>query len=216
MAISLPQAWLTWQFLLHHPPGTLSLLILGFKEAVLGLVLGVLLSLPYWTVQSAGTLIDNQRGGNAAQNINPSMAADASLLGELAQRTLIAVLIEAGLFVLMFDVIADSYKLWPVMDGWPKWGQHSAVVLVRMFQSFISDSIIYSGPALLLLLAVEFGMAISSSSVKGLDVYQTAMPIKSQLSLVMLALYFGLVLNLMLDTISAQWGGGLLILLGKI
>lgn len=51
-----------------------SALMLGglvFKELALGLLLGVLLSMPFWLFESVGALLDNQRGALAGGQLNP-------------------------------------------------------------------------------------------------------------------------------------------------
>jgi type III secretion protein T len=215
MAISLPQAWIVWMQLDAQPMPVFHTVLLGAKEALVGGVLGLLLALPYWALQSACTLIDNQRGANAAQVANPSLAADASVLGELAERALIVMLIDAGLFTLAFDVLADSYTLWPALDSWPEWSRHARGDVTSAFARFFAAAVIYSGPVLLLLLAVELGLAISSTAVQGLDVYQTAMPVKSLLALLVLALWFVGLLSHVLPGFSDWWSDGALRALGK-
>jgi flagellar biosynthesis protein FliR len=62
---------------------------LAFKEALLGLLVGFLLSLPFWLFQTVGNLINNQCSVSATQINNPSVGNDASLIGGLILQTLI-------------------------------------------------------------------------------------------------------------------------------
>ena len=59
----------------------LSAMMLGalvLKEAILGFLLGVLLSMPFWMFESVGALLDNQRGALAGGQLNPSLGPDAT------------------------------------------------------------------------------------------------------------------------------------------
>jgi type III secretion protein T len=163
------------------------LVLLGIKEVLLGVLLGALLSIPFWVLRGGLTLVDNQRGANAAQMNNPSMEADTSILGELGERMLIVWLVEAGAFVLLFDLMADSLLIWPVLDLAPLSMIGDGTRLWQAFAGLMSKTLLFAAPALFVLLMVEFAMALASSSVKGIDVYQISMPIKSLAVLILIA-----------------------------
>ena len=158
------------------------------KELILGLLLGALLSLPFWSLSSAWSLIDNQRGANAAQQTNPSLEVDSSILGELAERALVVFLIEMGALFVVFEAVFKSYELWPTMTWVPDYSLFMQSKWVAAFAQAISSSLLLAAPVLLMLLLVEYGLSITSVAGQGFDVYQTAMPIKSLSSLMMMAL----------------------------
>ena len=56
----------------------LALCGLLLKEAVLGFLLGMLLSMPFWLFESVGALLDNQRGALIAGQLNPLLAVALS------------------------------------------------------------------------------------------------------------------------------------------
>lgn len=188
LAVSLPQAQLLWQALAQQHLSLAQGMALGLKEVLLGAMMGFLLAAPFWAVRGAGTLIDNQRGANAAQQANPSLQADSSILGELCERALLAYLIQLGVFVLVFDVLADSYQLWPVLAPLPHFEAAAREALLGAFGHMLTSAVLYSAPVLLLLLLVEYLLATSSTVLQGMDVYQSAMPVKAMLALLMLLL----------------------------
>lgn len=204
-AVSLPQAFLLWSGFVAEPLSLFRLAVLGVKEALLGAMLGFLLSTPFWAFRSAFTLVDNQRGANAAQMVNPSLQADSSLLGELTERALVLFLIQAGIFPVIFEVVVDSYALWPIRQGWPDFVFMQRDVIFGLLLPFIGDALLFSSPILLLLLLFEFGLALASISVQGIPVSQLAMPIKGLLALFILALYFGVLLSHAEPRIEMQW-----------
>jgi type III secretion protein T len=210
MAVSLPQAWWLWQVLPQHPLGFWAYGALALKETALGCLVGFLLAVPYWTVRSACTLIDNQRGANAAQVQNPSLDADASVLGELAERALIVYLCQTGMFVLVFEVLADTYALWPALEAWPRLSAPMWHGVVQALAVTASDALVYAAPALLLLIAIEGGIAIAGMPVKGLDVSQLAMPLKSLAGLMVLALLYLMPWEQLRLELEAWWRHGLL------
>jgi type III secretion protein T len=205
LAISLPQACLLWHLLDRQ---TLSLVrgsALALKETLVGAMLGFLLAAPFWALRGAGTLIDNQRGANAAQQVNPSLQADSSILGELCERALIAYLVEIGVFSLLFDVLAGSYQLWPALAALPLFDTAARAAMAAAFANVMSSAVLYAAPVLLLLLLVEYLMAIGSTVVQGLNVYQAAMPVKAMLALSMLLLCFPALIVVVAGNVEHWW-----------
>lgn len=187
LAMALPQVPSVFDHLASgkwHGPW---LVWLGIKEVLIGILLGALLSIPFWVLRGGLTLVDNQRGANAAQMNNPSMEADTSILGELGERMLIVWLVEAGVFAMTFDLMSDSLLMWPVLDLAPLSIIGDGTRLWAAFAGLMSKILLFAAPALFVLLMVEFAMALASSSVKGIDVYQTSMPVKSMAVLMLIA-----------------------------
>jgi succinate dehydrogenase cytochrome b556 subunit len=58
------------------------ILLLG-KEAIIGLVLGYVAAIPFWTMEAIGFVVDNQRGASMAATVNPMTGHDTSPLGML-------------------------------------------------------------------------------------------------------------------------------------
>lgn len=222
LALSLAQALTVWEGLSQAwfagQTPLVPFWLLGGKEVVIGCLLGSLLAIPFWVIRGAFTLIDNQRGANAAQMNNPAMEADSSLLGELAERVLIVMLIEMGIYLMAFEVVADSYRLWPLLSVWPvdlAWGSsHATHAILQAFTQLLRDTVMYASPMLLLLLLIEWGMAISSSAVQGIDVYQIGMPIKSLSALAVLIVSAPMWLERAIESIQNGWGPGIQALLG--
>ncbi|MDQ0083806.1 type III secretion protein T [Variovorax boronicumulans] len=213
LALALPQAAVIWHRMQLSPPSLAHLALLGLKEGLLGALIGLLLASPYWAFRSAFTLVDNQRGANAAQLVNPSMQADSSILGELSERALTVLLIQAGIFGLLFDAIAQTYTVWPALSVLPDLfteKQIDPAMLSSAFLAFLGSALLYSAPCLLLLLVIELGFAVSSLAAQGIPIYETAMPVKSLAALFCLAIYFGALTKFAFPDIVAWWSGGAL------
>lgn len=217
LGLGLPQAWVLWHQMQATALEPLALLALALKEVLLGSLMGVALAAPYWAFRSAFTLVDNQRGANAAQVANPSLQADSSMLGELAERALIMLLVQTGLFVMLFEAMAESYALWPISAPAPlSGGQADYLPFVHGLLSFIKDALLYSAPVLLCLLLIELGFALTSTVAQGIPVYESAMPVKSLVALLCIAMYFGALADTALPAIAAWWRSGALALLASL
>ncbi len=189
---------------------------MGMKEVMLGALLGMLVSIPFWAFRGALTLVDNQRGANAAQMNNPSLEADTSILGELGERMLLVWLVETGAFVMAFELLIDSLIIWPILQGVPISMLGDGTRLWMAFGDLMSKTLLFAAPALFLLLVVEFAFALSSSSVKGIDVYQTAMPIKSLAVLMLMSLLGYAWMSRVVNSLVDWWQNGVWWTLGGL
>jgi len=213
LAFSLPVAVGLWSPLVQASPSLPLYFVLLMKEVMLGALLGMLAALPFWAVRGMGTLIDNQRGANAAQQVNPSLQADATLIGEMAERGLVALLVQWGLLQTVFTVITDSHEHWPVLAVLPDFSQHRLAIFGAL-AGLVTQAVVLAGPVLLVLLLIELGLAIASTAVQGFDVYSSAMAVKTLMALFVLALISPWVMEYSADAALRWWQEGLAATLG--
>ena len=163
--------------------------MLLFKEALIGLMLGFVCALPFWAMESVGFVIDNQRGASMAASVNPLTGNDTSPMGILLNYSFIALFFIAGGLQLLLGMIYDSYKLWPPMSFWPQLDLSSASVLFSQLNRMVLTSLLLASPVLLVMFLAEVGLALISRFAPQLQVFFMAMPIKSALGLFVMVLY---------------------------
>ncbi len=84
--------------------GKLALLLL--KEAVLGLMIGFLAGIVFWTVQSAGFFMDNQRGASMAEGTDILSGDQSSPLGQLLFQSLVYIFYTSGAFLAFVGLVS--------------------------------------------------------------------------------------------------------------
>jgi type III secretion protein T len=184
----LPAALPTFAYVTETPPDYMLAIILAFKEGTIGLVLGVMLSMPIWIAQSIGAILDVQR--SPIQTATPSIDPDASSLGGLLLQAVVLVMIEAGLFIAMSRIIIESYGIWPAFSLAPPFEYAHMDVLIKRFSEFFWHIIVYGGPVIIPLMLVDFGFAILGVFAPNLQVSFASSPIKSILGLFLLVIYW--------------------------
>ena len=214
LALSLPAAAQVWPAFSAAPPPPEALLILAIKEGLIGALLGMLAAIPFWAVRGMGTLIDNQRGANAAQQVNPALQADATLLGELSERALVALLVDLGLLQATFTVLAASHAQWPMLDLFPPLDAAHQRGLLQALAGTLTQALLLAAPALLLLLMVELALAIASTAVQGMYVYASAMAVKSVSALFIVVLIAAPLFDQVVGDALRWWQEGILDALG--
>ncbi|MFP8968075.1 type III secretion system export apparatus subunit SctT [Pokkaliibacter sp. CJK22405] len=159
------------------------------KEAILGMLLGTLLGIPFWLYESVGSLFDNQRGALMGGQLNPALGQNETSLGFLIKQTVIVLFVVTGAFLSLLQVIWDSYLLWPPTAWLPIPAPDAMDVYQGLLSTAFHDVVLYAAPLVGLLLLIEFGMAILSLYAPQMQAFVLAMPLKCLVGLGFLVLY---------------------------
>ena len=179
-----------------HDYSALMLGALALKELALGLLLGVLLSMPFWMFESVGALLDNQRGALAGGQLNPSLGPDATPIGHLfKQLAIFLLMVSLGLGALT-QVIWDSYLIWPPTVWFPLPAANGFSVFIGLLGDTFMHMMLYAAPFIAVLLLLEFGIALLGVYSQQLQVSTLAPPVKSLAGIGILLLYFALLQDL--------------------
>lgn len=187
VAIALPAVAPAFLTLQQSTPGMLVAAALALKEAGIGLMLGVLLSIPLWVAQSIGSILDTQR---SPIQIQSNLDQDASALGSMLLQAVVLVMVEAGLFVALVRVLMDSYGLWPALSLTPPFEPGHLDLLIRRFGEFFWHIAVYGGPVIIPLLMIDFGLAVIGIFAANLQVSFLSAPLKSLVGLFILLVYW--------------------------
>ncbi|TFY94982.1 EscT/YscT/HrcT family type III secretion system export apparatus protein [Pseudomonas nabeulensis] len=175
---------------------------LVLKETALGVLLGVLLSMPFWLFESVGALLDNQRGALTGGQINPSLGPDATPIGHMfKQLAIFLLMVTLGLGVLT-QVIWDSYLIWPATIWVPLPSADGFAVFLGLMGDTFTHMMLYAAPFIAVLLLLEFGVALLSLYSPQLQVSSLAMPVKCLAGVAFLLLYLPLLQDLIVGRMS--------------
>jgi type III secretion protein T len=164
------------------------------KEAVIGLVLGLVASAGFWALYVAGTVIEFQAALSFATTVNPLTELDDSLVGGLLMRVFTALFLITGGLTSLIAMLFDSYRIWPLSRMTPVVGN---LQLIQVMMSALTQLMIIAlkvaAPFVILMLMVEIALGFLSRFAPQLNVFFLALPLKVLVLAVMLLLY-GLVL----------------------
>lgn len=180
----------------------LALIGLILKEAVLGFLLGILLSMPFWMFESVGALLDNQRGALIGGQLNPSLGPDATPIGHMFKELSILLLIVTLGLGSLTQVIWDSYLIWPPTAWFPAVAADGFTVFIELLGDTFTHMVLYAAPFVALLLMVEFAIALLSLYSPQLQVFVLSMPAKSLAGLCFLLLYLPQLQDLIVGRMS--------------
>lgn len=172
------------------------------KEAFVGFLLGMLVAIPFWALEAVGFFIDNQRGASIAATINPLTGHDTSPLGVLFNQAFIVFFLAAGGLMIFLEIIYDSYRLWPVLGWWPELRPDSAQLALAQLDRIVRLCAVLAAPVIVAMFLAELGLALISRFAPQLQVFFLAMPIKSALAMLMLAVYAATLFDYVRDEIT--------------
>ncbi|WP_230411601.1 type III secretion system export apparatus subunit SctT [Collimonas humicola] len=190
IAIALPAALPTFEYVQNTPPDYLFSGLLMMKEAAIGLLLGIVVSIPVWVAQSIGSILDAQRSPIQIPSNNASVDKDASALGALLLQAVVLVMIQSGLFIGLTRVVIDSYGVWPAFTLTPPFEPAHLEVLIKQFSEFFWHIVVYGGPVIIPLLLVDFAFAMIGVFASNLQVSFASSPIKSLAGMFILLVYW--------------------------
>lgn len=160
------------------------------KEYALGFLLGYMVAWLFWAVQAAGAFIDNQRGAAIAASIDPLQGHETSPLGILFSQAFITYFFAVGGFLLVLDLIYQSYVSWPVTRGIPALSDVFPELILEVFDTGMRLMFVLAAPIIAIMFLAEFALAIVSRFAPQVQVFILAMPIKSAIAILILIFYF--------------------------
>jgi len=186
-ALSLPLIVLVYHQLGQRPLAMVEIIWILSKEILLGMIIGFLLSLPFFMLQSIGVIMDTQRGNSMFPN-SPGTDPDSLPTGEFLKRFGVILFIEMGMLASIFTSLMDSYVIWPALNPIPPFDSIRYELLIERFNNMMISIVLYSSPIVTILLMVEFGFGLLSIYAPQIHVTTATPAIKSLLAIFILML----------------------------
>ncbi|MGY4157815.1 type III secretion protein T [Bradyrhizobium sp. USDA 4461] len=135
--------------------------MLGLKEVFVGLLLGILLSIPLWSIQAVGDIIDTQRGiSNQVAAEDPATHSQASGTGLFLGVTAVTIFVLVGGLQTMVRSLYGSYLIWPVYQFLPPVTAQGAMECLSLLDHIMLTTLLVAGPVLALLLLIDVAVMI--------------------------------------------------------
>lgn len=215
LALSLPVALhLVPAFgqLLQTDAGTLSLLV--GKEAIIGLLLGLGFGVPFWAVESAGDVLDMQRGSAIAYMTDPTLTSDVSISGTFLELVLVALFYAGGGPDMLLGALYDSYRLWPVFAPLPAMNAGNAGLALDLLDQVMRLALLLGGPLFVVLFLVDATMALVARISPQIHAFYLTLPVKAIALFAVLPVYVVFFVHHADQALGA--GHGVLTQLGQI
>ena len=176
----------------QFPPGLGIGMVIAvvFKELFIGIGIGFVVSILFWTVESIGYFIDNQRGTTMAAVLDPMSGQQTSPLGSMLLQTMVVWFFSSGGFLLLLDSLLETYKIWPVFSFFPGFGIDMTDFFLGQADTLMRLTVLFAAPVVITVFVCEFGLGLINRFAPQLNVFFLSMPIKSAVAGFVMILYF--------------------------
>jgi type III secretion protein T len=186
IAVAFPVFWPIW----NEAPAMLKGLqspvaVLVGKEIFIGLLLGFAASLPFEALAGAGAVIDNVRGASASL---PAPSGEVTPVGQVFLVVGLWLFAVLGGFWLVVDLIYASYAIWSPLEIGPRITLAGTAGFADFLQRTLLLGVVLGGPLVLLLLATDLVLGITSKLGKRVDVSFLTLSVKNLVAVLALPL----------------------------
>jgi type III secretion protein T len=164
------------------------ILLLMLREAAIGVVLGLGFGALVAGLQAVGEIIDHQTGLTFTQNVDAANGNTVSVTSKLMEHVLFAVLMQAGIFLILVDTLYLSYELWPINQTVPALQSFLPMALLRESARLFSFALLLAGPVVLVLFIVDVGAGMMNRAAPNFNVFMMTLAIKPIIGMAVLAL----------------------------
>ncbi len=172
---------------------------LVLKELTVGAMLGFLSSLVFFAIESAGNLIDVQRGTQQASVLVPQLEIQGPVFANLHIQLAIVLFFSLNCHHLYLRGYFQSFEIIPV-NQYPKFSEHFQTFIdqvIHMSGGIFAVSLQLTAPIVLAIFMVDVVMGVMNRIAPMVQVYFLAMPFKAVVGIIMFIASFGYILKYM-------------------
>ncbi len=179
--------------------------LLIFKEAIVGLFIGLIAYIILSAVQIAGGFIDFQMGFAVANVIDPQTGAQSPLIGQYFYIIALLFLLSVNGHHVIIDGIFNSYE-WVPIDSFIKFEGNFADFVIQTFSYMFLIAFQMALPLVGCLFLVDVALGIIARTVPQLNVFVVGLPLKITVSFIVLLFFMSLYIMLSKTLFEAMFG----------
>jgi flagellar biosynthetic protein FliR len=176
--------------------GNITFVGLVAKEVTIGITIGLISQLIFYTVQMAGTLIDTQRGMNQATFFSPQLQGNVSLIGQLQFQAALVLFLSLNGHLLFLRALHNSFQQVGILE-FPRFQMGVPAVteqIMRLSAATFVVAIQLSAPVLLVLFLVDVAFGALNKIAPQINVHNESQPVKAFVGLLIVILTIGFVM----------------------
>jgi flagellar biosynthetic protein FliR len=186
------------------PPDLFGLAAAALRETLIGLLMGLVVTLLFQAALVAGDLIDLQMGFGMAAVFNPSLGTQTAMMGQFLYRyTLVVFLLLNGHHLLLEGVLA-SFEALPAARFAIR--EDTLRLFGDLAMTVLSVGLRIAAPAVATLLLVDVALALVSRAVPQMNVFVVGMPVKIIVGMVIFVAALGLTTGVLQNYVAGATG----------
>lgn len=155
-------------------PFSLAALLAVLQEAVIGVALGFVLQVGFAVPYIAAEQISGTMGLAIATSIDPNSGSQSGAIGQFFSFILALIFLTLGAHLLWFDLVLESYRLFPAGDA--VFAGAQVQVLIEFAGLCFATAAAIALPVVMVLLLVQLTSGIISRSAPTLNLFALGLP----------------------------------------
>lgn len=180
-------------------------ILLLLKEAIVGLLIGLIAYLIVSAVQIAGGFVDFQMGFAIANVVDPQTGAQSPLTGQYFYIIALLFLLSVDGHHLLIDGIFYSYDFIPIDKVIPFHNESMVLFVIEVFNKMFVIAFQMAIPIVGCLFLVDVALGIIARSVPQLNVFVVGLPVKIFVSFVAIFFFFSLYMMLVRNLFTSMF-----------
>jgi type III secretion protein T len=202
VGLSAPLAYELLRQIPETPPVPLWMmgLLLG-KELIIGMVLGLVFSIPLWAIGMAGDVIDSYRNANSSNTTDPVNSNEVSVLGTYFVILGLALFVAAGGIHVLIAATYRSFGIWPIFAFLPPAQIGNLNILYSLLYEVGRIAFIIAAPILVLMVIVDITLMAFTRMNSQFQVFETSNSLKNLALVITLPIY----VTFFSEYMNVQW-----------
>ena len=164
-------------------------ILLIAKEYALGFFMAVILGMPFWLAEAAGSIVDVQRGGGFSETNSPLSGSETTVVGIFFWLIVTVIYFTNGGALLLIDIVYNSLATWPPTQLTVNIDFFSLEALMEIIIPIVVGPVLIALPFIVTMLFADIALLYVSTFVPQLNIMQISMPIKSAMMVFLLIFY---------------------------
>ena len=164
---------------------------LSFKEIIVGVVVGLILGVPFWAAEAAGGILDLQRGASLAMLEDPDAGNETSVTGTLLALAIIVLYYASGGLFMTLRTLYESYDIWPLGRFLPLFGPEAGQLFLHVLDEVFAMGLMLIAPIVVCLFVADILLALVSRAAPHFNVFALSLAVKNLVFAILLVLYSG-------------------------
>lgn len=171
-------------------PAPLATALIICKELIIGVVLGLLVGLPFWAATAAGDTIDMGRGASMGTLVDPGSGAESTVTGTFLFLACVIWLIASGVFIpALFGPLYETYALYPIMEPLPPVDPARGAQALAFLGRLTAAGLILALPLVLPFLLLDVLLTVAAKYVQQISPMFLSMSAKQGIFVLLLLVY---------------------------
>ncbi|MEM7620382.1 MAG: flagellar biosynthetic protein FliR [Pseudomonadota bacterium] len=155
------------------------------KELIIGLIIGTLLSIPFWIVQFSGGLIDAYRGESNAGAQDP-VGGELPTVAHVQVVVAFLIFFAGGGAWFLMEMLYRSFEVWPMTSSLPALSGDATKAILGLFDYITITALVIAAPILFVLMTIDFVLVFTAKIAKGFSPMDISFTIKNLMTLLAL------------------------------